>query len=187
MTFALPDGYTISIMKPVNSILQFMRRMVPRWHGSQVEVVIAHANVRLVGQGREPPFIRYIRLSDGWLVGAPRLWMMPPRQVARTAKRRSRVLGVIDPITAGYAIVWFRRTGWNRDINTHIPKVYLHAFTSDPAVQVELDVARDAYQAGDGNRAICIAQRALPENAALYMTVVRHEFEYLQRETKAAQ
>jgi len=179
--FALPLGFVISIRKPSSSVRALVRRVAANWQGSRLAVEYAtHVHVRVSDGGRPLVRVKMMRLFDGWIDDAP-ITELAPRESARSAERRARVMGVSGEIEPGHAVIVLKCSGRNMDENTAMPTLYLHALTSDPVVQEELNVARDAFHVGDTTEAMRIAREAIPLTAALYITMLEHEAQQLRQ------
>ena len=175
--FAIPIGHVVNIRKPSPSVRKLVTFVVPRWQGNRITLEYTnHAHVRVASNGQ--PRVKLLRLSDGW-VSDPEITVLAHREGSRTAERRAAIRGISGTIEPGYAVVVLNGTGRRFDDNTASPTFYLHALTDQPAIQDELDVARDAFQAGNGMDTIRIARRAIPLTAALFMILLEHEAKQL--------
>lgn len=177
--FALPLGFVMNIRKPPGSVRALVRRFAPKWQGSRIAVEYAtHVHVRTSDDRSPRSRVILMRLSDGWL-DSPSVTELAPRESARSAERRARVMGVSGAIEPGQAVITLKFPGRSADENTAMPTFHLHALTDDPIVQEELNVARDAFQSGDRNRCERIAREAIPLTAALFGVMLEYEDQQL--------
>jgi len=154
--WALPHDTRLTHRRIDKPLREWMQRIVPAWERDKIYVTITQKAEKTTWE--QPVFRADLERGD--------VEMLPRFDHRRT----------YAPVEQGEALIRFEREAGLAGSDVMI---FVHTFSSMFDVQDELEVARDAYLAGDPTTGMRIARRALPHGFALFDVIVRLEAKHL--------